>query len=46
MAGVNPVGGPGLNSVPAPGKQTLDSAFVDLRDTGWAQQYLPELMDK
>ena len=46
MAGVNPTGGPGLNSVPAPGKQTLDSAFVDLRDTGWAQQYLPELMDK
>ena len=46
MAGVNPTGGPGLNSVPAPGKQTLDSAFVDLRDAGWAQQYLPELMDK
>jgi hypothetical protein len=46
MAGVTPTGGPGLNSVPAPGKQTLDSAFVDLRDSGWAQQYLPELMDK
>ena len=46
MAGVTPTAGPGLNSVPAPGKQTLDSAFVDLRDAGWAQQYLPELMDK
>ena len=46
MAAIVPTGGPGLNSVPAPGKQTLDSAFVDLRDTGWAQQYLPELMDK
>ena len=32
MAGVTPTAGPGLNSVPAPGKQTLDSAFVDLRD--------------
>ena len=46
MAGVTPTAGPGLNSVPAPGKQTLDSAFVDLREAGWAQQYLPELMDK
>ena len=46
MAAIVPTGGPGLNSVPAPGKQTLDSAFVDLRDAGWAQQYLPELMDK
>jgi hypothetical protein len=46
MAGVNPTGGTGLNSVPAPGKQTVASAFVDLRDSGWAQQYLPELMDR
>ena len=46
MAGVNPTAGSGLNSVPAPGKQTVASAFVDLRDSGWAQQYLPELMDK
>ena len=46
MAGVNPTAGAGLNSVPAPGKQTVASAFVDLRDSGWAQQYLPELMDK
>ena len=46
MAGVNPTGGAGLNSVPAPGKQTVSSAFVDLRDSGWAQQYLPELMEK
>ena len=46
MAGVNPTAGAGLNSVPAPGKQTVASAFVDLRDSGWAQQYLPELMEK
>jgi hypothetical protein len=46
MAGVNPTAGSGLNSVPAPGKQTLASAFVDLRDSGWAQQYLPDLMEK
>ncbi len=46
MAGINPTAGAGLNSVPAPGKQTVASAFVDLRDSGWAQQYLPELMDK
>ena len=38
--------GGNLNSVPAPGKQTLDSAFIDLRTSGWAQQYLPDLMEK
>ena len=39
-------GGAGLNSVPAPSKQTVSTAFVDLRDAGWTQQYLPELMEK
>tara|TARA_R110000822_G_scaffold72680_1_gene174684 strand:+ start:196 stop:1602 length:1407 start_codon:yes stop_codon:yes gene_type:complete len=38
-------GGTGLNSVPAPGKQTVASAYVDLRNSGWAQQYLPDLME-
>ena len=37
--------GTGLNSVPAPGKQTVASAYVDLRNSGWAQQYLPDLME-
>ena len=46
MAGVNPTAGSGLNSVPAPGKQTVSSAYVDLRDSGWAQQYLPDLMEQ
>ena len=35
-----------LNSVPAPDKQTLAGNFVDLRTSGWAQQYLPDLMEK
>ena len=38
--------GPLLNSVPAPDKQTLAGNFVDLRTSGWAQQYLPDLMEK
>jgi len=38
--------GGALNSVPAPGKQTVASAYVDLRNSGWAQQYLPDLMEK
>ena len=46
MAGEIPVAGGGLNSVPAPSKQTLSSAFRRLKinaTLGWAQQYLPEL---
>ena len=39
-------GGPNLNSVPSAGKQTLTGNFVDLANQGWAQQYLPELMEK
>jgi len=34
-----------LNSVPAPVKQTTAGSFLDIRSSGWAQQYLPELMD-
>ena len=47
MAISNPGGN--LNSVPAPQKQTLDSNYIDFTsaDTkGWAQQYLPDLMEK
>jgi len=39
----------GLNSVPAPQKQALNSNYLDLAGTtneGWAQQYLPDLMEK
>jgi len=36
-----------LNSVPAPLPQALSSNYLDLNSsTGWAQQYLPDLMEK
>ena len=36
-----------LNSVPAPQKQTFSTNYIDFnQDMGWAQQYLPELMEK
>jgi len=41
--------GGSLNSVFAPQKQTLPSNYLDLAGTaneGWAQQYLPDLMEK
>ena len=47
MAISNPGGN--LNSVPAHVKQTLSSNYLDLASTaneGWAQQYLPDLMEK
>tara|TARA_R100000458_G_scaffold6809_1_gene5412 strand:+ start:534 stop:2036 length:1503 start_codon:yes stop_codon:yes gene_type:complete len=47
MAISNPGGN--LNSVAAPYKQTLASNYIDFRATataGWAQQYLPDLMEK
>ena len=49
MAISNPGGN--LNSVPAPTQQLLSSNYLDLAtgsaDTlGWAQQYLPDLMEK
>jgi len=45
MAISNPGGN--LNSVPAPQKQTLDSNYIDFTASGngWAQQYLPDLME-
>ena len=47
MAISNPGGS--LNSVPAPIKQTLQNNYLDLASTagaGWAQQYVPDLMEK
>ena len=41
--------GGSLNSVPAPNKQTLNTNYLDFTgttDTTWAQQYLPDLMEK
>jgi hypothetical protein len=41
--------GTNLNSVPSSQKQTLSTNYVDFTSTstqGWAQQYLPELMEK
>ena len=40
-------GGNLLNSVPAPIQQTLATNYLDFNtDMGWAQQYLPDLMEK
>ena len=41
--------GGSLNSTPAPNKQTLNTNYLDFTgttDTTWAQQYLPDLMEK
>ena len=41
--------GGSLNSVPAPVQQALTSNYIDFTATataGWAQQYLPDLMEK
>jgi len=41
--------GGSLNSVPASAKQTLNTNYIDFTSTttaGWAQQYLPDLMEK
>jgi len=42
-------GGSNLNSVPSAIKQTLNTNYIDFTATataGWAQQYLPDLMEK
>ena len=41
--------GPLLNSVPAPIQQALNTNYIDFTSAttkGWAQQYLPDLMEK
>ena len=35
-----------INAVVSPGKQVLSTNYVDLSSSGWAQQYLPDLMEK
>ena len=35
-----------INAVVPPGKQVLSTNYVDLSSAGWAQQYLPDLMEK
>ena len=40
-------GGGSLNSIPAATQQTLVTNYLDFNtDMGWAQQYLPDLMEK
>ena len=49
MSAATPSAGANLNSVPAPIKQTLSSNYIDFTSSatqGWAQQYLPDIMDK
>ena len=39
--------GGSLNSTPASMKQTLSTNYLDFnQDMGWAQQYVPDLMEK
>ena len=49
MAAINPTAGSNLNSTPAPTKQTLSSNYIDFTSSateGWAQQYLPDIIEK
>ena len=49
MAAITPSAGSNLNSVAAPTKQTLASNYVDFTSSateGWAQQYLPDIIEK
>jgi len=49
MAAITPTAGSNLNSTPAPTKQTLASNYVDFTSSateGWAQQYLPDIIEK
>ena len=49
MAAINPTAGSNLNSTPAPKQQTLSSNYIDFTSSsteGWAQQYLPDIIEK
>ena len=49
MAAITPTAGGSLNLTPSPQKQTLSGNYLDFAgttDTTWAQQYLPDLMEK
>ena len=39
------LGGGSLNSVPSPVKNTTKGNFLDIRNNGWTEQYLPDLME-
>ena len=47
MATITPTGGPNLNAVPAPVKQTLSTNYLSFTggQNDWSQQYLPELYE-
>src|SRR5210317_2611745 len=47
MAVITPTGGPNLNAVPAPVKQTLSTNYLSFTggQNDWSQQYLPELYE-
>jgi len=47
MATIIPTGGPSLNAVPAPVKQTLSTNYLSFTggQNDWSQQYLPELYE-
>ena len=47
MSTIIPTGGPNLNAVPAPVKQTLSSNYLSFTggDNDWSQQFLPELYE-
>jgi hypothetical protein len=47
MAIITPTGGPNLNAVPAPVKQTLSTNYLSFTggNNDWSQQYLPELYE-
>ena len=47
MSTIIPTGGPNLNAVPAPKKQTLATNYLSFTggDNDWSQQFLPELYE-
>jgi len=44
--GLNPLDAINIPATPSATKATVPGAYVDLRNSGWAQQYLPDLMEK
>ena len=49
MAAITPTGGASLNSVPSPVKAAIGTNYIDFTSSptaGWAQQYLPDLIEQ
>jgi hypothetical protein len=44
--GLTPTSALNIPATPSATKAAVPGAYVDLRDSGWAQQYLPDLMEK